>query len=334
MSGSAGEASELATPAVRVAVIIVNYRTPDLTIQTLASLASELDPERDVALVVDNGGGDDSAELIRRAGEEGRWGWLRILELEQNLGFAGGNNAGIRHIEAEYYLLLNSDTIVRPGAVERLREVVERSDEMAAPRLEWEDGTEQLNARPYTTPLSELDRGARTGPISRILPSAKCPTRSADDRLTTQWASLACMMIHRRVFDEVGLLDDGYFMYFDDIDLCRRARRSGILVEFVPEARVVHLKGGSGPVQSAAKLGKRRPEYYYRARARYFAKFYGTPGLWAANCLWGLGRTVSWTRERVGRKQTYRVAHEGRDIWIGCVSPMSRAAASTRSADR
>jgi GT2 family glycosyltransferase len=122
------------------------------------------------------------------------------------------------------------------------------------------------------------------------------------------------------MLEQIGLLDDGYFMYFEDIDHCRRARLCGWQVAHDPEPRVVHLRGGSSSVKSAGAARSRRPRYYYASRSRYFRKFYGRRGLWFTNGLWHLGRAVSKTRELLGRPSTICQA-EWRDIWIDALKP-------------
>ena len=97
----------------------------------------------------------------------------------------------------------------------------------------------------------------------------------SDQPQGTPWISFACVMVRRQVIDQIGLLDDGYFMYVEDTDYCRRARAAGWEIWYWPASRVVHLRGGSSPVKSLTAKRGRRPRYYYASRSRYLAKFYG-----------------------------------------------------------
>jgi GT2 family glycosyltransferase len=110
-------------------------------------------------------------------------------------------------------------------------------------------------------------------------------------------------------------MDEGYFLFFEDADYCRRAREAGWKVLYWPEARVVHLRGGSGPVKSYTAQRKRLPSYYYESRARYFTRFHGRSGFLAANVLWLVGRAIAWPRELLGSKAPGACRFAWWDIW-------------------
>jgi GT2 family glycosyltransferase len=137
-----------------------------------------------------------------------------------------------------------------------------------------------------------------------------------------EWTSFACVLIRREVFNRVGLLDEGYFMYFDDMDFCRRAWKAGIATLHWPAARVVHLRGGSSPVKQLAAERKRPPRYLYASRNRYYAKFYGRLGLWLANICWHTGRLISLAREIVRQKQAHTCKRQWLDIWTNALRPL------------
>jgi GT2 family glycosyltransferase len=135
--------------------------------------------------------------------------------------------------------------------------------------------------------------------------------------------SFACALIRREVIEKVGLLDEGYFMYFEDSDYCRAARAAGFRVHYFPSAHVVHLRAGVSSVRSAptsrgvrrSRKRERRPRYIYASRTRYFRKGYGAVGLLAANALWYLGRGLAWSRELIGRKVVHAHHREWLDNW-------------------
>ena len=260
-------------------VVIVNFRTADLTIDCLGSLEGEaagLPGMR--AVVTDNGSGDDSVARLGAAVRENGWGgWATIEPLDKNGGFAFGNNAAIRPALASdgpprYVLMLNPDTVVRPGAVATLLEFMDGRPDVgiAGSRLEEPDGTPQLSSFRFHTILSELDRGLRLGVVSRLLSRWVGTPRVPDAACQIDWVAGASMIVRREVFESVGLLDEGYFMYFEEMDLCARAGRAGWPCWYVPRSRVVHLVGQSSGVTNERAARKRLPGYWFEARRRYF----------------------------------------------------------------
>jgi GT2 family glycosyltransferase len=195
---------------------------------------------------------------------------------------------------------------------------------LVSPRLEWPDGKPQESCFRYHRPISELINSAGTGFITRLLAEYEVPMRVSDERSFPEWTSFACVMIRREVLDQVGLMDDGIFMYFEDVEFCFRAREAGWKILHEPAARVVHLRGGSSPVKSLAGKRKRLPRYFYEARTRYFYKLYGGMGLLAANSWWTFGWTISLLRSLSGKR--YRSPNckaQWRDIWINFWRPMA-----------
>lgn len=312
-------------------VVIVCYRVAELTIDCLRSLSSEIRsvPGAKVA-VCENGTGGDSAKKLAEAIEENGWGdWVSLKVIHPNRGFAGGNNVILREALSwpdppKYFLLLNADTIVRPGALSALMEAAERNPDagVIGPRLEWPNGTPQTSCFRFTSPISEMLVAAGTGPLTKLLSRFDVPLPVSDEPMEPEWTSFACALIPRTVLVEIGVLDEGFYLYFDDVDFCRRVRKSGLRIQHWPEARVVHLRGRSNPVKSLTAERKRRPSYWYASRARYFAKFLGRKGLWAANLLWMAGRSISLARELVGHKKPHTCDKEGLDIWTNWRDPL------------
>lgn len=280
----------------RVDIVIVNYRTADLTIDCLRSLAPEMERHPgDRVFVTDNASGDDSVERIGEAIEAEDMRWATLMLLEKNGGFAYGNNAAIRRALGDddppaYVLLLNPDTIVRGGAIDALRQFMEAHPQVgiAGSRLEWPDGRGQRSARRFPSIAGEFEAMARMGPVSRLLHRA-C-IAPADPRIAspTDWVVGAAMMIRTEVFNDVGLMDEGYFLYFEEVDFCLAARRAGWPCWYVPESRVVHLVGYSTGVTSAEKR-KRCPRFWFESRARYFQKNHGRLTRLLADLAWASG---------------------------------------------
>jgi N-acetylglucosaminyl-diphospho-decaprenol L-rhamnosyltransferase len=304
----------MSADAHQLAIIILNYRTPGMVIDCLESLRDQMVTEYRV-VVVDNCSGDGSADVIDAAIIDHGWGsWARVERSSVNGGFAAGNNVGIRSIDAEVYLLLNSDTIVRDGAIDILMSTLETHQDvhMLGPQLEWMDGKHQVSSFRYRTPITELLYASSLGLLAKMFPRHVVARDLHAWTKGLDWASFACIAIRRDVFDRIGLLDEGYFMYFEDMAFCRKATQAGFTIAYQPEASVVHLRGGSSPVKEATKQRKRRPIYYANARSHYFRTFYGVTGHFIANLLWTIGYLLGVLRGRTGA-----VEKEWRDIWAG-----------------
>ena len=267
----------------RMLIVIVNYRSAGLTLDCLASLAAaEIRPGRRV-VVVENASGDDSAARLAAAVDAYGWGgWCRLLPLDRNLGFAGGNNAALRPALAgpqppDSVLLLNPDTVVRPGAISALEDFLDSHPRvgLAGSRLEDPDGTPQRSAFRFPTVLSELEGGLRFGPVSQLLAPWVVAPPVSDRPHRTDWMAGASLLVRREVFDRIGLLDEGYFLYFEETDFCLRAARAGWPGWYVPASRVVHLVGQSSGVTDTKRPARRMPRYWFESRRRYFAVNHG-----------------------------------------------------------
>lgn len=328
--GSTSSANPSAPPCAAegryaLAIVILNYRTPGMVVDCLETLADQIF-ETERVVVVDNQSGDDSAPQIRAAIEKNDWGsWVDFHEADGNHGFSAGNNVGILAVDAEVYFLLNSDTLVRPGAMAELRKALQQNPNAAlvSPRLEWPDGALQVSAFRDPTFISEFDRAAGTGPISKLLRRWSTSPTPSQEPVPFEWASFAAILIRREVFEKIGLMDEGYFLYFEDIDFCRRARLAGFQSLYWPQAQVVHLRGGSGPVKEQQAKRRPLPLYFYASRSRFFAKSYGWLGLLAANVLWMCGRTVSLLRELLTGKKRHLCEKEGRGLWHNFLRPVN-----------
>ena len=310
----------------RLSTIILNYRTADLTIPCIESAVPDHQQiDNSIIVVVDNDSRDGSADEIAKAIEDNGWtDIVRLIRSPVNGGFAAGNNVALREIEADRYLLLNSDTIVYSGSIVELMAALDaRSDVgLVGPRIEWPNGRAQNTCYRFRTPITEFLAAARSEPLTRMFQSHVGTHPVPDDTFETDWTSFACCLIRREVFDQVGLLDGGYFMYFDDIDFCCRANTAGWKVMFWPKARIIHLRGKSGPVKELAAQRKRRPAYFYHSRNRYFAKNFGRLGMWVTNLMWCFGRAVSFVRELFRTKEPHTCEHEMLDIWANAWRPM------------
>jgi GT2 family glycosyltransferase len=294
---------------MKLLIVILNYKVTDLTIDCLRSLDGRVQrvPGARVA-VLENGTGGDAFARLRAAIDENVWGaWCDLTEVHPNRGFTGGNNIVIRAALAssdppEYVLLLNADTIVHDGALEALVEFMDREPRagIAGSTLLGADGTVQASPFRFMGVVSEFERGLRLGVVSRLLSRWRTTYPTPAAACSVEWVSGACMILRRTMLDQVGLLDEGLYTYFDDIDICLRARRAGWQTWFVPESRIVHLEGASTGI--VRRVVKRRPDYWFQARRRFFLKNHGALYTALADAAFTAGFALWRARRWVQRK--------------------------------
>ncbi|MBI1817057.1 MAG: glycosyltransferase family 2 protein [Deltaproteobacteria bacterium] len=269
--------------SMRLAVIIVNYRTPELTVDCLASLVGQCDANRDRVFVVDNASGDGSTARIPDAIAANGWGrWVQFQSASLNGGFAVGNNLVLRSLLASsdpprYVFLLNPDTIVQPGAIDALLEFMELHPDVGIAGSGQEDvsGAPLRAAFRFPTVVSEIEAGMRLGYLSKLLAAFVVAPLPPTQPSRTDWVAGACMLVRREVFQRVGLLDEGFFLCFEDVDFCRRAADAGFPCWYVPQSRIIHLVGqASGPRRVGGRT-QRRPACWFDARRHYFEKHFG-----------------------------------------------------------
>jgi N-acetylglucosaminyl-diphospho-decaprenol L-rhamnosyltransferase len=226
---------------VRFSAVIVNYASWPLTLRCIASLRETGYEDLEI-VVVDNGGGEGPPELPPE---------VRLIRNPRNEGFARACNRGIAVSRGEVILLINPDARVLPGFFERAADLFASDPRLgiAGPRITGEDGRLQLSARREITPASGLV--GRTSLLTRLLPKSRLvreefPTSADPSRpAEVDWVSGACMLVRRRALEDVGPLDERFFMYFEDADLCRRARQRGWRVRYEPALEAAHHTGGS-----------------------------------------------------------------------------------------
>ncbi len=302
----------------RLCVVIVNYNTAQLTLNCIESLTGQIDCSKDRVVVVDNNSEETDIQHLKRGVEKaGLSTWVTIIASPVNGGFAAGNNLGIKAVQAEYYLLTNADTILRPKAIAELLRAASAHPRggLFSPRLEWQDGEPQISCFRFHSPVSEFINSASTALLTRLLRTFDVPLPTIDEVSRPEWTSFACVLVRKEVFDNIGLLDQEYFMYFEDVEFCRRAKSSGYEIINWPAAHVVHLRGQSSGLKKKQREKKRLPAYYYLSRARYFTQFYGRMGFWGGNLCWLAGRPISWGKEVVlGRERAVPEAQHI-DIW-------------------
>jgi GT2 family glycosyltransferase len=253
---------EMTIAPPRVAIVIVTYNSARDIDRALRSLADPPPATPHEILVVDNASADDTVTRVRAS-----WPGVRLIASPNNLGFASANNRGIRESSSELVLLLNPDTSVPRGAIDRLVAHLDARPDVAiiGPRIVDGEGRAELSFGSMIAPLTELrqkvlvvgnDRGVR--PIVSMVDRMTRRTREVD------WVSGACLLIRRADLEAAGLLDERFFLYTEDVDLCASVRRRGRTVLFAADVEIQHLRGRSAGATTAAA--------YRRSQLAFYAK--------------------------------------------------------------
>ncbi len=244
-------------------IIIVSWNTRELLARCLEharEAASGLDHE---IIVVDNASSDGSPELVRSQFPD-----VRLIQAPENLGFARGNNLGISAAAGELVLLLNSDAFLHAGALHAMLNAFGPDPRLGilGPQLSYPDGSPQLSHGPLPTLASEISSLLGLDKFS----AKPTPSPSGPGGWTpTGWVKGACLMARRSTLDEIGLFDERFFFFSEEVDLCARARQAGWQVGFLPGQQVVHLEGASTG-QTPERVLR-----LYHAKGLYFDKHSG-----------------------------------------------------------
>lgn len=252
-----------------LSIVILNYRTPDLVEECLTTLErNPISVGTAEIWVADNASGDDTLERVRQ-----RFPGVNTLQNGRNLGFAAGNNRAIAQCSGRYILLLNPDTRVHPHALDELVRFMNSTPDAGAAggQLIGLDGAIQSSCREFPTLLAITWRGT---PLHRFFPQLPALRRylmAEWDHMTARqvdWVLGACLIIRRQAWEEVGALDENFFMYYEDIDWCYRARSAGWATYYIPSARITHAHRR----QSAAGIFNRLTWEHMKSIMRLFRK--------------------------------------------------------------
>lgn len=291
-----------------VLAVILNYRTPQLTLACLRALQRELLPGGS-AILVDNGGADE-AWLRAETHRQGWDGWLTVEATSHNLGFAGGVAHALRKAPAfDYLWFLNSDTQVEKGALDALlAEVAHPKTAIVGSSLLGEDGRRWQSAFDFPSLWNELERGAHTQWFTdkrgKLTSAQVTGWREARD---VDWVPAASALVPATAWQALGGFDQKFFLYYEDVDWCRRAAAAGWRRRYVPQSLVRHLRGAS----SSRSLPL--PRYWFEARRRYFVKHHGRCYAALADLAWLSGRGLAWLRRRTREELKCEPPRAGRD---------------------
>ncbi|MDB5098752.1 MAG: glycosyl transferase family protein [Cyanobacteria bacterium RYN_339] len=248
-----------------LSILIVNWNTRELLLACLRSITAPAE-----IVVVDNASHDGSADAVAT-----EFPGVTLIRNDRNVGFAAANNQAYQACRGRYALLLNSDTLVPPGSLERLTAYMAAHPRVGivGPRLEYGDGSYQISALRFSRPWDVYYEYAR---FPRLLQPAaqKAPRRliplSETEPTPVEYVMGAALLIRREAVDAIGLMDDAYFMYAEEVDWCFRARAAGWEIMYLPTAVITHLGG-----QSTAQVPDLMLAYRFASTLRFMRLHYG-----------------------------------------------------------
>ncbi len=287
-----------------LSIIIVNWNTSRLLQQCLNSIYSARIRVAFEVIVVDNGSSDGSLSLIAE-----HFPAVIIIKNDRNLGFARANNQGISVGMGRYFMLLNTDTIVLPGAVDALIQIADRHPELGVvgPKLLNMNNTIQKSWASFPSFLSEL-----VGKNFRI----RHPVANSPHAYEVDWIMGACMLVRSATIEEVGKLDEDYFFYSEEIDWCFRIKKKNWKIWYISNAEIYHIGGGSANRARFIQLIR-----LYQGKLLYFQKYHGSfmttllrYGLAVANTLGVIRRLIffNWLNRQAAAQ---RIAHQSKLVW-------------------
>ncbi|SLN68177.1 N-acetylglucosaminyl-diphospho-decaprenol L-rhamnosyltransferase [Roseovarius litorisediminis] len=309
---------------MKIAIVIVNYKTPELVIGCLKSLEHEIGDSGDVNVFVgDADSQDGSVELISDFITTECLDWASCFEIGENGGFAFGNNYIVKtrvlpDEDFDFIHFLNPDTYIYPGAVKALADFLNENPNVAiaGSRLENPDGSYRAYGFRFPSPIREFFRGARINAVARKFPASEIVVGGMDVTQEVDWVSGASFMMRRSVLDETGLMDDGYFLYFEETDLMKRVRKAGHAIWHVTESRVVHIAGQATGMRPGAGKPQRVPSFWLRSRNKFFRDHYGWLGLGVANFMFLAGDVVYRTHRLLRSKPIENPPYLWRDYML------------------
>jgi GT2 family glycosyltransferase len=254
-------------PDLEATVTICSWNTSDDLRACLESLEAAREEARFEVIVVDNNSEDGSPDMVERC-----FPWVRLERMAVNLGFTGGHNHALAIRKAGHAILLNSDTVVHPGALRKLLDFAEANPDVGivGPKLLNPDGSLQMSCRRFPNPAAAMFRNT---PLGRLFPNNRF-TRdylmadfAHDAPREVDWVSGAAFFVRDEVLDKVGFFDPSYFMYCEDVDLCFRAWKAGYRVMYCPDSVITHAIGRSTDKAPNRMIGR-----FHRSMLRFYRK--------------------------------------------------------------
>ncbi len=266
----------------RLLTVILNWRTPEMTLRSAEAALAALQGIEGALVIVDNDSGDGSFEKLSTEAEARGWTTgpqqVRVLQSGRNGGFGAGNNCGILArmpdgSKQDYVYLLNSDAFPAPDAIRALLDHLETHPQtgFAGSFIHGPEGEPHRTAFRFPGFLSEFEGQIRFGPVSRLLHRHIVAQPIPQATARVDWLAGASLMMRQSVLDRIGIFDETFFLYFEETDLCRRAALAGFPTDYVVESRVAHI----GSVSTGMKTWERIPQFWLDSRLHYFTKNHG-----------------------------------------------------------
>lgn len=262
----------------KLSIVTVNYRTPH-HVRNLLKSVEDIDPEIPFEFfLVDNASGDGSTELI-----QSQFPWVRLIELEENVGFGRGNNAAIEASNGEYLFICNPDLVLDRGEIEKWVAWMDEHPDVgiSGPRLLNPDGSDQASCYRFPKLYTPALRRMPLGRIDWVRAYNDHYTMSDHDRsreTDVDWILGAALMIRRSAMNAFGAFDPSFFLYFEDTDICRRAWEHGFRVTYTPAAKCTHYHArGSVTTWPWEALTNKVTRIHIKSAVQYFWKHRGKP---------------------------------------------------------
>ncbi|WP_420569060.1 glycosyltransferase family 2 protein [Thalassovita sp.] len=289
----------------KILTVILNYKTPDMTLRALDhALLAMQDLEGEIT-VVDNASEDGSFEQIAAHVEKLNLSHVRVIASDRNGGFGAGNNVGIRAglsdgTKPDYVYILNSDAFPAPDAIQLLLQALKADQTLwaAGSFIHGEEDDPHQTLFRFPSVASEFEGAIRFGPVSRFFKDRIVPLPVPETDARADWMAGASVMMRQDVLDQIGLFDETFFLYFEETDLFLRARRAGYGSIYVRDSHVMHI----GSVSTGMKEWARVPDYWYDSRLHYFVKNHGVAYTALATTAHLLGGSLYWLRRSLERK--------------------------------
>lgn len=267
----------------RLLTVILNWRTPVMTLQAAEAALRALEGIEGALVIVDNDSGDGSFEAMAQAVAARGWDCgpqqVRVLQSGHNGGFGAGNNFGIRAGlpdggRPDFVYILNSDAFPEAGAIRALLDHLAAHPEtgFAGSYIHGPDGEPHRTAFRFPSVAGEFEAHLRLGLVSRLLARSIVAQPIPAETTRVDWLAGASLMMRQKVLDQIGLFDETFFLYFEETDLCRRAALAGWPTDYVLASQVTHI----GSVSTGMKSWSRIPGFWLDSRWHYFTKNHGT----------------------------------------------------------
>jgi hypothetical protein len=254
-------------PDFDLSVTICSWNTLEDTRACLVSLEKIRDEASFEVIVIDNHSRDGSPDMIEK-----EFPWVRLFRMDQNLGFTGGHNFALEHRKGAHAFLLNSDTVVHPGALRTLLNALDERPEtgIIGPKLLNPDGSLQYSCRTFPNPVAALFRNTFLGrlfPKNRFTREYLMQDWDHQSERDVDWVSGAAFIVRDKVIENVGTLDPNYFMYCEDVDWCWRVNKAGWKVTYLPTSVITHAIG-----RSTDRVANKMILRFHVSMARFYRK--------------------------------------------------------------